>query len=55
MFNKIQIFVFIIFAILAIMAVCYYAEHDRMILLTTVYPAIAFSCLGFYAWCESER
>lgn len=53
--NKLQFFVFVIFAILAIFAVCYYAEHNRLILLTTVYPAIAFSCLGFWAWCESER
>ena len=52
--SKIQVFVFVIFAILAIMAVCYYAEHDRTILLLGVYPACAFTLLGFVAWMEAE-
>lgn len=52
MLNKIQVFVFIIFAILAAMAICYFAEHDRTILLLGVYPAIAFGLLGFVAWAE---
>lgn len=54
MFNKIQTFFFVMFAILAIMAVCYFAEHDRTILLLGVYPAIMFSLLGFVAWMEAK-
>ena len=52
--SKIQVFVFAIFAILAAMAICYYAEHDRTILLLGVYPACAFGALGFVAWMEAE-
>jgi hypothetical protein len=54
MFNKIQVFVFIIFAILAAMAICYFAEHDRTILLLGVYPGIAITLLGFVAWMENK-
>ena len=53
-FNKIQVFAFIIAAILAAFAICYYAEHDRTILLLGVYPACAFTLLGFVAWMEAE-
>lgn len=54
-FNKIQVFAFCIFAILAIMAVLYYAEHDRTILLLGVYPACVFTALGFVAWSEETE
>lgn len=53
-FSKIQVFAFIIAAILAAFAICYYAEHDRTILLLGVYPACAFTLLGFVAWMEAE-
>ena len=53
-FNKIQVFAFIAAAILAVFAICYYAEHDRTILLLGVYPACAFTLLGFVAWMEAE-
>lgn len=53
-FNKIQVFAFICAAILAIFAINYYAEHDRTILLLGVYPACAFTLLGFVAWMEAE-
>lgn len=51
-FNKKQIFVTILLAIIAVFAVNYYAEHDRTILLLGVYPACIFSVLGIVAWCE---
>lgn len=53
-FNKIQTFAFIAAAILAVFAICYYAEHDRTILLLGVYPACVFTLLGFVAWTEAE-
>lgn len=53
-FTKIQFFFFVMFAILAAFAICYYAEHDRTILLLGVYPACAFTLLGFVAWMEAE-
>lgn len=53
--NKLQFFCFVIFAIISCLAICYFAEHDRTILLLGVYPAIAFSTLGFVFWCESEN
>ena len=50
--NKMQFAIFIIISALAILAVMYFAEHNRLILLVGVYPAITFATLALVAWCE---
>lgn len=53
--TKLQIFIFILFAILAIFAVNYYAEVNRSILLLVVYPSCVFGAFGLYAWREYDK
>lgn len=50
--NKTSFIMFIIFAIIAIFAVNYFAEVNRSILLFVVYPSCVFGALGLYAWVE---
>ena len=49
--NK-QVFVFTLFVLVSALAVCYFSEHNREVLLLGVYPAIAFGLLGLVAWWE---
>lgn len=44
----------IILSITAAIAVCYFAENDRKILLLVIYPAIGFIAIGFSAWIEKK-
>lgn len=50
--NSKQVFVMVLFVLISALAVCYYSEHNREVLLFGVYPAIAFGLLGLVAWWE---
>lgn len=50
--NNKQVFIFVLFALISALSVCYFSEHNREILLFGVYPAIAFGFLGLIAWWE---
>ena len=52
--NSKQVFVMVLFAILSALAVCYFSDHNREVLLLGVYPAIAFGLLGLFAWWEND-
>lgn len=52
--NSKQVFVMVLFAIVSALAVCYFSEHNREVLLFGVYPAIAFGLLGLVAWWEND-
>lgn len=53
-FTKANIIFGTIFSIIAAIAVCYFAEHDRKILLFGVYPAIALIAIGFVGLVEKK-
>ena len=44
----------VVLSIAAAIAVCYFAEHDRKILLFGVYPGIAIIAIGFVGWVEKK-
>ena len=52
--NSKEIFVFVLFALVSSLAVCYFSEHNREVLLLGVYPAIAFGFLGLIALVEKK-
>lgn len=54
-FTKANIIFGTIFSIIAAIAVCYFAEHDRKILLFGVYPAIALIAIGFVGLVEKNK
>jgi len=51
-FTVPQIIVIVLFALIAILGINYYAEMNRLVLLLGVYPACLFGALGIIAWCE---
>lgn len=53
-FTKANIIFGAIFSIIAVIAVCYFAEHNREILLFRIYPAMAIIMIGFVGWVEKK-
>ena len=52
--NTMKFVTFILLSILAVFAINYYAEVNRLILLLAVYPSCVFGVLGFCAWIERQ-
>lgn len=52
--NSKEVFVFVLYILISALAVCYFSEHDREVLLFGVYPAIVLCFLGLVAWVEKK-
>lgn len=52
--NSKELFVFVMYILVSALAVCYFSEHNREVLLFGVYPAIVFVFLGLVAWWERQ-